>query len=760
MRKERQEITDKGRGMKNQRFPWRLIVIFLILASGIGVSGYFYYHSQKNQFRARVAQELLAIADLKVSEIEHWRKERLEDARLIQENAIVISCIHEWQKSGKPPNLGKEIRAWLNTLQESSEYTTALLLNTSGEVMLTSDRKEPLGSYARKLAFSAMKTRKITFSDLHQGETGHGVHFGLLVPLFLSGGQNGPPAAILLLRIDPASYLYPLIQGWPTPSRSAETLLVKREGDDVVFLNELRHRKNTALTLRIPITKRDLPASLAVTGKEGIVEGNDYRGLPVIAALRSVPGFQWYLVSKVDAGEIYAHVSKQIFLIIIAIFGLIALTGTVLILMWRHQISLFFQTAYEREVQHTKEIEKIGEELQESEEQFRAMFDVASIGIAQADVHTGQFLRMNQKMCTITGYSSDEMLRMRVAEITHPEDKQRDWEAFQRVVRGEAPDYRMEKRYVRKDGTVTWVNVNMTIIRDATGRPLRTMATIEDITERKQMEQQILRFNELLEQQVQQRTAQLEESNQELEASNKELEAFTYTVSHDFRAPLRHLAGFAELLKGRSSGILDEKTRHYIDVLQDSATHMGYLIDDLLDFSRIGRAELIKTNVSPEEIIKEVMYALSEDVKGREIAWNIHQMSDVYGDRSMLKLVFQNLISNALKFTSNKDKAEIEIGYYAENPPRPPLPKEGKEENIGPDKEMVFYVKDNGAGFDMQYVDKLFNVFQRLHRKDEFRGTGIGLANVRRIIQKHRGRVWAEGKVGEGATFFFTLPGQ
>jgi len=610
--------------MKNQTSPWPLILIFLILAVGIGLSGYFYYQLQKKQFRAKIEQELSAIADLKVRELEHWRKERLEDARLIYENTIIISRIHEWLHRGMSPKIGQEIRTWLNALQKSREYATALLLNTGGEVMLTSDIQEPLGLYAKELGITAIKTGKIIFSDLHEGETAHGVHFDMLVPLFLAGGQHGVPVAILLLRLDPSSYLYPLIQTWPTPSQSAETLLVKREGDNVVFLNELRHRKNTTLTLRISVAQRDLPATMASEGKDRIVEGNDYRGVPVVAALRSVLGFSWYLVSKVDAEEIYAPVSKQILLIVFAVFGIIAATGTVLILTWRRQISQIFQTEYEKEVRQREELEK-------SEEEIKLL-------------------------------------------------------------------------------------------------------------------------NEKLEERVMERTA-------ELAASNKELEAFTYTVSHDLRAPLRHLAGFAELLKTRSSDILDEKSRHYIEVLQDAATQMGHLIDDLLTFSRIGRTEFIKTKVSLGLLIEEVMNEFSDEIKRRKITWDIHQMPDVYGDRPMLLLVFQHLISNALKFTRTKEQAKIEIGYYSENPPSTPLPKGEEEGFIDAEKEMVFYVRDNGAGFDMQYVHKLFNVFQRLHRRDEFEGTGIGLANVSRIIQKHGGRVSAEGKEGEGATFYFTLPG-
>ena len=227
----------------------------------------------------------------------------------------------------------------------------------------------------------------------------------------------------------------------------------------------------------------------------------------------------------------------------------------------------------------------------------------------------------------------------------------------------------------------------------------------------------------------------------ELEATNKDLESFAYSVSHDLRAPLRHLAGFSELLQKQASSLLDDKSRRYIQTILDSAKRMGNLIDDLLAFSRVGRAETKKTLVSMEQLVKEVIAELSQETKGREIAWKIGALPVCYGDRSMLKLVVVNLVSNAVKFTRMRARAEIEIGCADGNK-----------------NEVEMFVKDNGAGFDMRYVDKLFGVFQRLHSSEEFEGTGIGLATVQRIIHRHGGKVQADGVVDQGAAFYFSLP--
>jgi signal transduction histidine kinase len=227
----------------------------------------------------------------------------------------------------------------------------------------------------------------------------------------------------------------------------------------------------------------------------------------------------------------------------------------------------------------------------------------------------------------------------------------------------------------------------------------------------------------------------------ELEATNKELESFAYSVSHDLRAPLRHMVGYSELLQRQASSLLDEKSQRFIRTILDSAKRMGNLIDDLLAFSRIGRTETRNTEVDLEQLVKEAVAEIGQDTKGRDIAWKIGALPLCYGDRSMLRLVVVNLVSNAVKFTRMRKPAEIEIGCVDRN-----------------QKQVEVFVRDNGAGFDMQYVNKLFGVFQRLHLPEQFEGTGIGLATVQRIIHRHGGQVRAEGTVDQGATFYFSLP--
>ena len=252
----------------------------------------------------------------------------------------------------------------------------------------------------------------------------------------------------------------------------------------------------------------------------------------------------------------------------------------------------------------------------------------------------------------------------------------------------------------------------------------------EEVEERRRAEEEVRTLNR-----------ELESHLDQLEAANREMESFCYTVSHDLRAPLRHINGFVELLQGREQENLGQKSRHYLDEIGGAALRMGMLVDGLLDFSRMARAEMPTTRVDLDSLVRETVNVQMRYTVGRDICWEIARLPEVEGNPDMLRLVFANLIANAIKFTRKRPEAQIEIGSI-----------------LNSENDAVVFVRDNGSGFDMKYANKLFGLFQRLHHQDEFEGTGVGLAIVRRIVGRHGGRIWAESEPDRGATFYVSLP--
>jgi PAS domain S-box-containing protein len=354
----------------------------------------------------------------------------------------------------------------------------------------------------------------------------------------------------------------------------------------------------------------------------------------------------------------------------------------------------------------------------------------------------------------IFGYTAGEMVGASIMRLIPADRQDEEIQILEKVKRGESVEHFDTLRQA-KDGRLINISVTASPIKDTAGKVVGVSKVARDISQRKAVQEKIQQLNVELEQRVIERTAQLQ-------SANEELEAFSYSVSHDLRAPLRHVMGFVNLLQNDAGPSLSEKNTGYLTTISQSAKRMGNLIDDLLTFSRVGRAEIQKANINLDELVRETLGDFQAETNARTIVWEIHPLPFVRADRALLRLVLVNLVSNAVKFTCHRTEAKIEIGCVET--------VEGRESKVegqtvspstlDPRPSTVIYVRDNGAGFDPLYAHKLFGVFQRLHSNEEFEGTGIGLANVQRIIQRFGGRVWAEGAVDAGATFYFSIPKQ
>jgi PAS domain S-box-containing protein len=943
------------------------VVVFVGLAVLAAVVGAVLYSRQAAEVRTRQGAQLTAVRDLKSDEITRWMDDQRADAALISGDGLLGGALERWIKRGHATPAPPTVRQILVTYRVGHAYSRIVVLDPQIEPVFASPARGPaLGLATLTLARRALREDRVVFSDLFLDERGRPM-MEFLAPVRDLTPSPRARLGVYVLQIVPATFLFPLIQTWPTPSETAETLLVEKRGGRVVYLNDLRHRDDAALKLAAPPSADERPAMLAAQGRRGVVAGLDYRGVRVLASVAPVGGTPWYLVAKIDRSEVDASLRSTALSVLGVVVGVILLAGLLLVLFWGRREGRQLRQLYEAE-----------RELRASEQRFKTAFDHAPVGVSLT-LPDGRVGHPNATFAEMLGYSVAELEGLTVAEITHPDDRAETARLIEAALAGEIDGFKVDRRYLRKDGSDLWATVSVTLLRDELGRPVHFVAMISDISARKAAECALresearfrglfesslsgfalheivldesgapvdyvyveanrafyeltgldaahvvgrrasevfadlpeppyleiygetalggqthrfetyfepldrhfdmqvyspqpgqfatgfvdvtermraqrtleaffdsqsvglgildrdlryVRVNETLadinqvsvadhlgrtfqdvlpdhgasivpvleralqgeevdglevsggttcepgvehhwlasyfpvageggsveaiglvaidvtgrrdaERELAEMNVDLEwrvlERTLQLEGANKELEAFSYSASHDLRAPLRALDGFSLALLEDYGEQLDDTGKDYLARLRAAAQRMGQLIDDLLMLSRVTRREMVREKVDLSALARDILADLREAESERAVDAAVADGLLANGDPALLRIVLQNLLANAWKFTSRKPEAHIEVGVDRR------------------DGVAAYYVRDDGAGFDATYVDKLFTPFQRLHAAAEFPGTGIGLATVKRIVRRHGGTVWAEGAVDSGATFYFTL---
>jgi len=377
------------------------------------------------------------------------------------------------------------------------------------------------------------------------------------------------------------------------------------------------------------------------------------------------------------------------------------------------------------------ERKRMEEALHQSEEKYRTLLESVQEGYFELDL-AGNFTFFNDSLCRIYNYSKEELMDMNYRHYTDKETRKNGFHEFNKVYNTGEPLKGFTWPIIGKDGTKRYVETSASLLKDSSGKPIGFRGILHDITARKRAEEELKKYREQLEGLVQERTIKLE-------ASNKELEAFSYSISHDLRAPLRAIDGFSQALLEDCEDKLDLQSKDYLIRIRAATQRMSTLIEDLLNLSRITRSEMSMEKVNLTRIVRSVINELQNSQPQRHVKIRIADGLEDIADSRLISIALENLMSNAWKFTAKQSEALIEFGSTREG------------------SKKVYFIRDNGAGFEMTYMDKLFAPFQRLHTIDEYPGTGIGLATVRRIIHRHGGKVWAEGHTGKGATFYFSI---
>ena len=468
--------------------PWPVLALFLVITICSIIAGIFYYNYQRKNLLTEKQQELSAISYLKIRQITQWRLERINDGKFLGENILLVREFSEFLKNPTSLTLRKNIIQSLKSLTENFDYKNALLIEKGGNVRLAYPEEDTLiGDNLKQLLPGIIKHRENVLTDLHKVNRISFVHLDLVVPLIDHTMNDTLVLGLLALRVDPRQVLYPLIESWPTPSKSAETLLLRREGDEIVYLNELRHLKNSELILKKPVSSMKLPAALAVQGITGTIDGVDYRNVPVVAAMNKIPATQWYMVAKMDREEILSALTNQMKMIVIMLILVILTSGSILALIIRNQRVIFYREKYEGEldrlalVKHFDYILKFANDI---------------ILLIDNDL---TIVEANDRALDFYQYTRDEFIGMKVERIRAPETLLQLQIALKNLNDNESATF--ETIHMRKDNSTFPVEISSRVVMIEGSKYYQTIG--RDITERKRIENTLMesedRFRKIFE---------------------------------------------------------------------------------------------------------------------------------------------------------------------------------------------------------------------------------------------------------------------
>jgi PAS domain S-box-containing protein len=741
-------VTDNRTRLNNY------IYIFLIIVA-IGVitfTGNAFVQQQKQLAIEDTRQDLAMIINLKTSQVVQWRKERMSEALSIYYNTMIYNRIKDYLSGHEKAEATKELSIWIKTLQNADGYSNVLIFDPRGEVLFSaSPLTKPLAG-DRDIIATAVKDKKVILSDLHIHKDAGVFDINLIIPILDSSAAQSECIAVIAIDIDPMINLYPLLRSWPIPSSTGENLLVKHDGDNVLYLNELRFQDNAAMKLRQPLLEKNAPAVRAVRGEEGVFEGKDYRGEDVIAAVRTIPDSPWAIVCKIDVQEALDPVSKRIWYVVGTCILVFLAFGLATFLMWRRKKESYILTLYDSELKFNRELKQAEMLLQEAnnrleervasrterltatntrlkqeiaerkqvEELLRRYFHViqqSPVAIVITDL-TGTIEFVNPKFCEYSGYSYEEAIgqnpRILKTDFTEPHIHRQLWET---ITRGETWNGEFCNR--KKDGELYWEYAKILPVKDQKGTTVGYMGFKEDITRHKQLEEKLLQSRKL-----------------------ETIGQIAGGVAHEVRNPLNAILSITEALFREKTIEDNQEFTPYIQHIRTQVNRLANLMNDLLDLGK----PVSPTNfhaLGLQELCQETMElwrssGMAGNRQGVVTSEGDASGIQVLGDHGKLQQVIFNLLENAGHHCPADGTVALQISGT--------LPDQGMA---------VVRIIDSGRGIPDSSIGRIFEPFF----SDRKGGTGLGLPLVKHFIENMGGsvRIW-NNDPPPGCTAELTIP--
>lgn len=760
-----------------------LLWLYAALSVALIVAGYLSYANYESSLKAGVAGQLKGIVNLKTNEISSWRAERIADAEMLRSSPGFAKLVERTVSGPDQPSAREDLLTWFERIRTANGYAQVSLIDATSQRILSSPKASPIIDAALSAeAARVMVSGDVAIADFHRDTASTGtVHLSVVMPI-LSADGSGRTIAVVALKTDPSVYLYPYIKQWPGEEKTAETLLVEREGNDCLFLNDLKYQKDAALNLRIPLTQTQVPAVRAALGYEGVVDGTDYRGVGVVAAMKAVPDSPWKVVARVDASEVYAPLKTRSLTTIFLVVGALLVGLLCLLLVLRIQSSRLYKEQWEAEAERSWLAAAIDVSLNE-------------VYVFKADTLGFQYL--NQGALANIGFTMAEIGGMTPLDI-EPEFSIGLFRAM--LVPLESGQRRVivfETIHRRKDGSEYPVVVRLQLTERSGAKVFLAMAN--DITERRATEIELEAHREHLELLVAERTEQLQDTNEELAAVNEELTSsneelatvneelaatneelessneemqslyeeaaesarelerlnaelarsdeaksdFLASMSHELRTPLNSVIGFSDIMRSGLAGELNEEQQRQMEMINSSGKHLLLLINDVLDLSKVeaGRmdVEMGRFDLAAEVLeVVETVRPQADDGALDLLTTGLDHPLRIVSDARMVRQILLNLLSNAIKFT---ERGSVHVGV-AER-----------------DGGIEIAVADTGPGIAADDQKRIFDAFTQVrvhdHRPD---GTGLGLAVSASLAMLLGGTLTVLSQPGEGSTFTLVIP--